>query len=285
MTAVVPDVNPTLARRELAALFSGLRDQRSRTVDEVAAFLGVSQSMASRLETGARGFKAGDAEKLADWYELGEPEKARVRTLADESRKRAWWQQVDLSNSYRSLIGFEQAATSMFEYTASVVPGLLQLPDYAEAAARILTPKAKAEDIDRAVSVRMERQRVLDRDEPPELSVVFDEAVLARGVGDQKIMSDQIRHLVEMAHRPNISVQVLPFDAGLYPTESAQFIILELPRGIPDFHYVEYLALPDKDNSGVEAVRDMKRLAERLRSIALDARGSEKLLSQYAERP
>lgn len=283
MTTAVTDVNPTLARRALAVIFSGLREQRGLAVGDVAEHLGVSQSMASRLETGARGYKVEDAEKLAKLYDLGGNQKKRVRALAEESRKRTWWQQVELHDSYRTLIGFEQAAESVFEYAAIAMPGLLQTREYAEACAAAMASRATRDEITAATDIRVRRQQVLDKDAAPGLEVVIDESVLARGAGGPDVMRAQLHHLIEMSNRPGILIQVLPFTVGIYPSETVQFIILELPSIVPDYYYSELLTSSGKDTDKDETVRDKRRIARELQALALDRKQSEELIESYAK--
>ena len=180
---VAVDANPTVARRQLAVFLKRLREQRKRSLDEVAKHLGVAVSQASRLDTGARGYSPDDVGSLASWYGLSETDEASLLALAEESRKRAWWQQVDLMPSYRTLIGMEQAAESINEYTSSVIPGLLQTRDYAQAMIRASELDIRPDRVEQAVAVRMRRQQVLTRERAPQLWVVIDEAVLARVTG------------------------------------------------------------------------------------------------------
>jgi transcriptional regulator with XRE-family HTH domain len=94
-----------------------------------------------------------------------------------------------------------------------VVPGLLQTEAYTRA---VLSTRmgATAEELDESVAARMERQRVLDREHPPELWVILDEAVLRRMVGGPGVMQGQLARLIEAARRPNIAIQAIPFGAG-----------------------------------------------------------------------
>ena len=89
---VAREPNPTVARRELAAALRRAREGHGRSLDELAAFLGVTAPQASRLDSGARGFRPDDAARLVEWYGLGPREAERLTALAHEARKRAWWQ-------------------------------------------------------------------------------------------------------------------------------------------------------------------------------------------------
>jgi len=237
--------NPTVARRRLAVRLSRLREDGGRGLDELAKLLDVRLPQASRLDTGARGFRPDQVEQLADWYGLGDADRAAMLELVAESRKRAWWQQAKLEDSYRTLIGMEQAATSINEYGGWVVPGLLQTRDYARAAAAGDTfgyADVMPEEIEEAVKVRARRQQVLERVKPPKLRVVIDEAVLARTTGGRDAMAEQLAHLEEMATRPGMSIQVIGFDQGVYPGGSrGHYVLVELDDELPDVLYQEGL--------------------------------------------
>jgi hypothetical protein len=279
--AGTPDVNPTVARRELAIYFHGLRVQRGRSLAELGAQLGVVQSQASRLDKGARGFRVEDVRRLCDWYGLVGGEADRLLALADEARRRTWWQQVEVPDSYRSLIGFEQVAETISEFCNSVVPGLLQTKRYAAAAARVVG--ASEERIEQAATIRMRRQAILVRPQPPILSVVVDEAVLARGAGGVDVMLEQLHHLSAMAQRPGVTIQVLEFAAGIYPPAPPQFILLQLGSRLPDFFYSED-GLTCFDSSDED---DLQRVISQWRSLqarAISPARSIELISDYCRR-
>src|SRR4051794_6759 len=101
--------------------FRTLREQRQHSIEELSAYLGVSEAHASRLDRGERGMRAEDVEKLAKLYGLPPAERHRLLALAIESRKRGWWQQIELGPAYRALIAMEQTADTISEYCTSVI--------------------------------------------------------------------------------------------------------------------------------------------------------------------
>jgi transcriptional regulator with XRE-family HTH domain len=281
VATAMAEANPTLARRELAVYFNNLREQRGRSLDELASLIGVTASQASRLDTGARGFQLSDVEKLADWYELGRGETERVLAIATEARKRSWWQQIDLPSSYRTLIGLERGAEAISEFCSTVVPGLLQTPEYTEAAVRASQLGIGDDEVAQVVHVRMRRQEILDRAAPPDVSVVLDEAALARGAHGPNVMRGQLQHLLDLAKRPEISIQILPFSAGLYPGVG-QFILLKMPRSIPDVYYTE-TQISWRDTSDGGAVREAGRLWRTLQATALGQELSARRIADYRD--
>lgn len=272
--------NPTAARRTLSIRLRELRMQAGRDLTELASFVGVSEAQASRLDTGARGFRPPDVRKLAEWYGVGTDERDRLVQLAAESRRRGWWQQVDLADSYRTLIGMEQAARSIHEYCSSVVPGLLQTRDYAYAAVRGSSLNLTAAQIEQAVEVRMRRQWILRRSRPPELRVVVDEAVLARVTGGPEVMGAQLRHLITAGEDLHVTVQVIGFELGMHPGVESHFITVGASDEASDIVYAEgLLGLFEVDAK--DSVSRYRDVWNHLRGVALDPVASRARLERY----
>jgi Domain of unknown function (DUF5753) len=109
-----------------------------------------------------------------------------------------------------------------------LVPGLLQTEEYArEVLGELEGPYRQT--VDALVDLRMERQEILTRDNPPGLHCVLDEAVIHRVVGGTKVMHRQLRHLKEMADRPNITLRIVPFRSGMYPRLRVTYVLFEFP--------------------------------------------------------
>lgn len=280
---VATGANPTLRRRELAKYFRDLRHERGYQREQVAAALDASAAKVSRIESGARGVALDDVQKLSDLYDLDDVERDRIMEIARESRRRGWWQRVDLPEGLRTFIGMEQAAMAINEYNTSVVPGLLQTPDYAAAlvvAGTGETPQAT----ETRVGVRMTRQQVLARADPPDLWVVLDEAAITRVVGDRAIMAAQLAHLGDAAAQPGITVQFIPFDLGVHPGLNSAFILLQLSDDrLSDVVYSESLDGALFMDSP-ENIRHYRRAFAQLRAIALSPTESRRRIITAAER-
>jgi hypothetical protein len=273
-----PEPNPTVARRRLAVRFRALREEAGHSLKDLAEYLRVPEPQASRLDTGARGFNPGQIRRLADWYGLAASEVPELLALGVESRKRSWWQQVDLQPSYRTLIGMEQTARSINEFGGTVVPGLLQTPDYARAAIRGDNIDARPHQIEQAIEVRMRRQQILESEDAPKLAVVIDEAVLARTTGGAVVMAKQLAHLEEMSIRPRITVQVIGFEAGSHLGNSrGHFILVEMGDVLPDVLYTESIhGAEDTTKTG-----EYWRVWNELRAVALDRPASRARIRRY----
>jgi transcriptional regulator with XRE-family HTH domain len=276
--------NPTVARIRLAALFREARERAGKSLDDLARFLSVSAPQASRLDSGARGFRPRDVPRLAEWYGFDEAEAPRLLALAEESMRREWWQQIDLDDAYRGYIGMEQVAQTISEYHINVIPGLLQTRDYALVAASVAypgaSPEVRTDVIERSVEVRLRRQEILERQNPPTLTVVIDEAVLARCPLDPKIRRGQLEHLRAAANRPNVVVQIIAFDYGLYTGPNSNFILLGLGDGLSDVFYAEGLR-GGYASSDASVLGRNGRIWTDLRAKALDDIRSKGCIDRY----
>jgi len=223
--------SPTLLRRQLGAELRRLRERTHRTVADVAAELGWSQSKLSRIETASIGITAPDLERLLDGYGVADKERSRLLALRVQARQRAWWEAYGdiLPDAYETLIGFEAEASLISTYEAQVVPGLLQTDEYANAVTQADGIYEDPDVIGQRVAVRMARQSVLTRDPPPTLWAILDEAVLRRPIGGPDVLHRQLLRLIEASERPTVTIQVLPFEVGAHRALAGSFVVLEFP--------------------------------------------------------
>ena len=180
------------------------------------------------------------------------------------------------------MIGMEQAARSIGEYAGSVIPGLLQTSEYARAsfaAALVDVPRQTADDV---VTVRMRRQQVLNRQRPPELWVVIDEAALARVAGGTAVMRHQLEHILVEAEKPHVTVQVIGFEYGIYPGGGNHFILLGMDEPLPDVLYRESLEKHSDTADGAE-LQSARKLWDVLRALALSPRDSAKRITKHLD--
>ncbi|WP_433054353.1 helix-turn-helix domain-containing protein [Dactylosporangium sp. CS-033363] len=202
-----------------------LREAAHVTIDQVAERLECSGSKISRIETGQTGVTPRDVRDMLDIYGV-DPEYAdQLLKIAREARQKGWWQLYGdvLTSAY---VGLEAAADHIRSYEALVVPGLLQTEEYAQAMIHAARPDIGATDVEKRVRVRMGRQSLLTQDDPIDLWVVLDEAVLRRPVGGRAVMRRQLEHLCLAASWPNVTLQVLPFSAGSHAGMDGAFTML-----------------------------------------------------------
>ncbi len=223
---------PAVRRRKLGAELRALRTSAGLTSGEAARLVGWHQSKVSRIETGTSGVKPADVRLLLDAYGV---EDSQLRELLlvlagsdDSGGRHHWWHAYRgvLPPTYRDFISLESQASAMRTLETTVVPGLLQTPEYARAVTKAAVEGLPEEDrLDTLVEVRLARQDVLRADPPLELSAVLDEAVLRREVGGPGVMARQLERLVEAARLPQVRLQVLPFAAGAHIGVTGPFVI------------------------------------------------------------
>ncbi|MBV9450596.1 MAG: helix-turn-helix transcriptional regulator [Streptosporangiaceae bacterium] len=226
--------SPSLRRRRLAAELRRLREQSGFSVTDVAKMLDWQASRISRIENRQSGITAPDLRRLLDIYEVADDaHRAYLAELARRLNERGWWQKYAglIGGDLVDLIGLESEARAIRTYEQELVPGLLQTPEYAQAVFRVGRPTDTNEELKRWVEVRMERQEVLNRSEPPppRFNVVLSEAALRRPIGGHDVMRRQLEYLMRPRDRANVTIQVLPFDAGAHPAMVAPFTMMAFP--------------------------------------------------------
>jgi transcriptional regulator with XRE-family HTH domain len=217
--------SPTVRRRRLGAELRQRRERAGLSLEVVAERLECSQSKISRIETGHTSVTVRDVRDMLTIYEATDAEIEELSDLARDARQKAWWHPFTqvLSSAY---VGLEAEAQRVRTYEQLVVPGLLQTEAYARAMMLTL-PKRRAEEVSDRIRVRMQRQSLLDREDDFFLWVVLDEAAVSRPVGGHEVMREQLHRLVEAAERPNVKIQLLPFELGAHAGMDGTFAILD----------------------------------------------------------
>ncbi len=191
-----------------------------RSQDQLARRLGFERTVITKIETGGRAPSADVADALLAMFpDLGGGRFAELAGLARKATGKfpAWFE--------RDWLPVEQEAAWLRWWEPILIPGLLQTADYARALVQVWQPALSADGLDAVVGGRLERQAILDRDDPPDLRVVLDESVLRRLIGSPKIMRGQLEHLADMSCRPVVTVQVVPAGLGAHGGLLGAFII------------------------------------------------------------
>ncbi|WP_405593081.1 helix-turn-helix domain-containing protein [Streptomyces sp. NBC_01190] len=223
-----------------------LREQAGFSYEEAGRALDVTHATIRRMEKAEVGLKLPYVEKLLSTYGVNSAEEiGGFLALAREANRPGWWHSFRdvLPDWFSAFVSLEGEATVIRAYEPHYVPGLLQTTDYARAVLRAGLPHAAPEEIDRLVTLRIERQSLLlGKDAPPLLWVVMDETVLRRPIGGRKVMRDQIGALMDATERTNVRLQVIPFNAGPHPAMYGPFHIFRFQlQEIPDIAYAESL--------------------------------------------
>jgi transcriptional regulator with XRE-family HTH domain len=281
--------SPTVRRRRLAAELRGIRESKGKSGDAVAAALKWSPSKLSRYERARTGLQPREVRRLLDYYEISGPRRTLLLALAEDAAQKGWWEDYadSLSEDYQQFIGLEHEARSIVIWHVDVVTGLLQTEAYAR---HIISSYSRVEPtppagVERLVRVRMQRQMVLNREPPLELSVVLDESVLKRRVGSDRVMYEQLQRLAREAERPNLTLQILPLDAQ-HTVFGESFVIFGFGPGddamLHDVVSAEHL----RSGLSLEGEREtyLQRIAfQMLVDASLDPESSRALILETAE--
>jgi hypothetical protein len=243
--------SPTVRRRRLSGELRRLREAANMTADSVAERLEWSRGKLSRIETAQwQRPNPRDVRDLLDVYGVVDPgQREAMITLAKESRQRGWWTAYKdvLAGSY---IDLEAEASTISTFEPLVIPGLLQTPAYAAEITRAALVRDPAE-VERRVTLRMERQKLLTQKDSPRFWVVIDEAALVRPLSSPPVFREQLQRLIDTEPLEHVTIQVLPLTAGLHAGMAGQFVIMEFPED-PKIVYVEtgtdglYLEKPEE---------------------------------------
>ncbi len=268
-----PDRGSAVGRMLLGIQLRRLREARGISRKEAGHEIRGSESKISRLELGRVGFKERDVADLLTLYGVtAEADRAPLLELSRQSTQPGWWNaSVDvLPNWFELYLGLETAATLIRTYEVQFIPGLLQTEDYART---VITQSdgpgaVSVKDVERRVDMRMSRQRILDRPDPPRLWAVLDEAALRRPIGQPAVMRAQLERLIAVSKRPNIIVQVMPFAFGGHVAEGGAFSILRFAEpDLSDVVYSEYLT----NALYLDKPSDVYRYSEAMNRLGIDS--------------
>ncbi len=240
-----PATGPTVLRMLLGTQLRRLRDASGVTREGAGWEIRASESKISRMELGRVGFKERDVADLLSLYGVTDAEeRASLLKLARDANSPGWWHRYGdvLPSWFQSYLGLEAAAALIRSYEVQFVPGLLQTPAYARAVVLLGHRGAGAEEVDRRVGLRMQRQELLRRPRPPQLWAVVDEAAVRRPIGGAEVMREQLTALIEATRSPHVRLQIIPFDAGGHAAAGGAFTILRFgDQDLPDIVYIEQL--------------------------------------------
>ncbi|REE96305.1 helix-turn-helix domain-containing protein [Thermomonospora umbrina] len=273
---------PTIRLRRFAAELRRLRKEAGLTQDEVVARTKINAVTLYRLETARVRPQVRTMDALLALYGADEETAEKLATLLRESVQRGWVQpnQVELPGEYSTYISFEAEAQTIWNFESSALPGLLQAEGYARAVIAGGAPEATASHIDRLVAARLRRQEVLRKKEPLKFWAIIDEAALRRRVGTPEVFNEQMDHLIEVSQLPNVTLQVIPLDAGAHPGMHGSFVVMQFAEDLgPNIVYVENMTR----DLFLEEESDISSYTlgfEHLRAVALSPAASRKLVSE-----
>jgi len=237
-------VSATARRMLVGARLKRLREAKGISREAAGFTIRASESKMSRLELGKVSFKERDVADLLVLYGVGDPdERDEIREMARLASQPGWWRAYEdvLPDWFDNYVGLEETAVAIRTYEIQFVPGLLQTPEYAHAVIESGLPTPQPHEVERAIALRMARQRLLERASPPHLWAVIDEAALRRPVGTAATVKAQLAHLLDLTVRPRITLQILPL-SGAHAVAGGAFTLLRFgDLDLPDIAYLEQL--------------------------------------------
>jgi transcriptional regulator with XRE-family HTH domain len=275
-------IGPTIPRWQLGEQLARLRDQAKILQPAAAEHLGCSVSKIQKIEAGEVGIVKGELVFLLDAYKVTDPEmRAQLLELQKLGKQRGWWASFgQVPAPFATFLGLESAAATIKVFEPLVVHGLLQTEDYARAVEETCGVDAAEDRVDRQVRIRMERQQQVFAEDPPEMWVILDEAVLRREIGGKRVMAEQLDRLVELSK--TMTILVVPFAKGGYPGTLGAMTIFEYAD---DRHSPVGYAETQAGNLYLERETDYRRcnlVFNHMTAAASDRRESATLITAVA---
>lgn len=272
---------PTTRRRQLGVTLRKLRARKGLTLEEAGLRVGVSKATVSRYETREGPVKWLVVEALCRAYGASGAEQNALVNLAKDAKRQGWWSSIadSIPESMNLLLTLEDEAVREDHFACVYVPGLLQTRAYSTALQQANEIQLASAEIERLVDIRMKRQEILSRPEPPHLWAVLDESVIRRVVGSPAVMREQLSRLLEANGSPHITLQVLPFSKGAHCAALGSFVIIGGAESSLDVVYVDYHTgslFLEKD----EELKRYRLAFDYLRAQALDMEASSALIQR-----
>ncbi|MDX2826042.1 helix-turn-helix transcriptional regulator [Streptomyces ipomoeae] len=279
---------PTVGQVVLGRRLQELREAAGLKREEAARVLRVAPATVRRMETADVALKIPYVQVLLTTYGVGERDVDAFVKLVEEANRPGWWQRFhDVLPDWFSLyVSLEGAAHLIRQYEPHFVPGMLQTEDYARAVMEAgIVGQTSPETIERHVSLRMARQKLLTREDPPHLWVIMDETALLRPVSIRgEVMRDQIDRLLDVTENDHITLQVAEFASGPHPGTYAPFSLFRFAEPeLPDMVYTEYLTGALYLDSRTEVAMHLEVL-DHMAAHAASAERTRQLLEHHRDR-
>jgi transcriptional regulator with XRE-family HTH domain len=280
--------SPLVQRRRLRAELKKARQTSGLTQDQVAAEMDWSPSKVIRIEAGSSGISANDLKALLQLYGVKDLEQIdSLLALARAGREqRSWWREYRevAPQSLLQLIEYESVAHVIRQFESMVIPGILQTEGYAHAVLENhYNEEPGSDQLHALVELRTRREDLFDAENRPSFHFILDEAVVRRKVGGPSVMRRQLKRLIEVAEKPDVTIEMIPFSAGLHAGMKGPFEIIEFAN--PSDRDIVYLETPRGDifsDDSDETLRYSKDFAK-LRKSSLGPRDSLARIAKIAD--
>lgn len=278
-----PTLGPTLLKRQLGDELRKLRQAADVTVADAAAELGSSEAKIRHLENGRNVPSKPDLTVMISLYGAAPAEHKELEELRKAASGRGWWSAYRLPSWFQTYVGLEADATAIRNFELEIIPGLLQTEAYARMIHIVGPREFSPDDVDRYVAARLKRQELLTGPNKVTCHSVISEAAFHRLRGTHAdLASEQCQHLLTMAARPNITIQVLPFTAGPHESMAGDFIMLTFPDNVSSpVVYFEY-AFGGHLEHDRRVVNRLSEVYEKLAARSLNAKDSVDFIAGWA---
>ncbi len=227
-----PDAGPAVLKKRLGEELRKLRTAAKITVARTATELDCGEGKVRHMENGRNVPSKPDLTVMIALYGATAEVHEQLEELRKAATKRGWWSSYRLPSWLHNYVGMEADATLIRNFEVELIPGLLQIEQYARDVHTLGGPKVLGPgEVERMVEARLKRQEILTGATPTTYHTIFSEAALHR-LNGMEYASDQNHHLLEMARKPNITITVLPFTANLHLSMTGGFLLLDFPLGI-----------------------------------------------------
>ncbi|GAA0350378.1 helix-turn-helix transcriptional regulator [Streptomyces blastmyceticus] len=255
---------PTERQRRLGAELRKMRERVGMSINEAAVLHRTDRTTVSNTESARSGVSSDRVRVWAANYSC--PEAKYIDALAEMARERGayWWDEYrgTLPAALLDLAEMEHRAVALRSAQIMHMPGLLQHRDYARAIFQEAVPSLAPEDLERKLEFRVRRSDVLDRSRPPECTFLVHESALRMRFGARAVLQTQLAHLLEQSDRENVTIRVVPFEAGGFanagssthyaygPVPELDMVQIDVPTGVAflyaDTHLVNYRVVLDR---------------------------------------
>ncbi|MGW0736749.1 helix-turn-helix domain-containing protein [Streptomyces sp. NPDC002851] len=278
---MAPKTATSVRRLRLGTELRRLRERAGMSVTEGARQLGVSQAQLSNIEASRFGVSPERLRAMARIYRCSDTAYVDGLIGLTSEHKGGWWGTFReiLPTPLLDIAELEHDATQLRSANTAHIPGLLQITDHAREIFRQVVPEFTRTEIEHRVSHRLQRQAVLDREDPPPFLAIIHEAALRVPVGGPSVAKRQLEHLIEQSQREHIAVQVIPFAIGAYPGSGQTIYYVHGPVPQLDTVFLDQSHGPALVDA--EAQLDAYRiLLSRMTSVALSPSKSRDLIHQ-----
>jgi transcriptional regulator with XRE-family HTH domain len=280
--------SPVVQRRRLRGELRRIRQETGETQDQVAAAMDWSLSKLIRIENGSVGISTNDLKVLLGHYGIVDGDRIEeLIALARAAKERSWWRVYSgiASPKLLQFVEYEAAAMITRNFEPLLIPGLLQTEEYAREVIGKLNEQIPKDHLDALVKLRMQRRELLEQGGPPPwYFFIMDEGVVRRLVGGQDVMRRQLRHLTELADKDNVTIEIVPYSAGINRGMHGPFVVFEFPE--PEDEDVLYLESPGGDlinRDDQEVIYAYREIFEELRRMSLGKEGTVEFLHELLD--